>query len=278
MTKIVAVLMTCHDRRNITLRCLSTLKAQHLPDAWRIAIYLVDDGSSDGTSDAVKAAHPDVVVIPGTGDLYWTGGMSVADQAAITHRPDLLLWLNDDVELADGAIAMLLDSALETRQMAIVVGTAVDPDSKMATYGGYVRLDRPLNLELVQPNGQLRRVDTMNGNVVLVPLAVRDRVGPLDMRFQHNMSDMDYGFRARKAGVEVVVSPRVVGTCGKNPEKSTWSDPTVPLGQRLRAVVSVKGLPPRQWLRFTVRHTGWWWPRYFIGPYLRAAFTVWSKR
>ena len=118
---------------------------------------------------------------------------------------------------------------------------------------------------------------TMNGNVVLVPRSVREQVGPLDGRFQHNMSDMDYGFRAVKAGFDIVVARQAIGTCRKNIEKGKWSDPTVPLSERIRAVLSFKGLPPRQWLRFTVRHTGWWWPRYFLAPYVRAALGLGAR-
>ena len=123
MNQTVAVLMTCHNRRETTLRCLRRLEAQQLPEGWGIRTYLVDDGSSDGTSEAVRASHPDVVVLPGSGELYWTGGMVTADRAAMASRPDHLLWLNDDVELTDGAITMLIDSAHATRSEAIVVGT-----------------------------------------------------------------------------------------------------------------------------------------------------------
>ncbi len=108
MTCVVAVVMTCHNRRETTLRCLRQLDAQSLPDGWRIKTYLVDDGSTDGTSEAVAAAHPDVSVVQGTGELYWTGGMIMADEAAMADRPDHFLWLNDDVELTDGAIALLI--------------------------------------------------------------------------------------------------------------------------------------------------------------------------
>lgn len=271
----IAVIMTCHNRRDTTLRCLRQLDSQALPHSCRIRTYLVDDGSTDGTAEAVAVEHPEVSVVPGTGNLYWTGGMLLADAAAMADDPDYLLWLNDDVELADGAIASLIDTARNLGDKSIVVGATVDPDSGAATYGGYRRFGRPLDLQLVEPNGELQRVDTMNGNVVLVPRMVRERVGALDGRFQHNMSDMDYGFRAVRAGFDIVVAPETVGACRKNTSKGKWGDPTVPLQERIRAVRSFKGLPPGQWLRFTVRHTGWWWPRYFVSPYARA---LWPSR
>tara|TARA_R110002110_G_scaffold89333_4_gene232850 strand:- start:1246 stop:2082 length:837 start_codon:yes stop_codon:yes gene_type:complete len=269
MTCSLAILITCHNRREITLRCLSRLEAQAVPEGWSIQPFVVDDGSIDGTADAVASEYPAAKLLPGSGSLYWTGGMMLADEAAMAERPDLLLWLNDDVEFHDGAIELLINSAERTGNTAIVIGTTIDPDSKAPTYGAYRQTGGPLDLELIAPNGTLQHADTMNGNVVLIPRTVRERIGPLEGRFTHNMADMDYGFRAVDAGFDIVVAPTPVGACRKNTAKASWSDPEVPLRQRIRVVRSFKGLPPRQWLRFTVRHTGWWWPRYFLGPYVR---------
>ena len=65
----LAVLMTCHDRRDITLVCLQTLYQQ---DAI-FDVFLLDDGSSDGTSEAVKQHYPNVKILPGNGNLFWGG-------------------------------------------------------------------------------------------------------------------------------------------------------------------------------------------------------------
>lgn len=52
----IAVLMTCHNRRALTVRCLESLAAQ--PGFTASALFLVDDGSSDGTGDAVGRGCP----------------------------------------------------------------------------------------------------------------------------------------------------------------------------------------------------------------------------
>ena len=46
----ISVLMTCHNRRELTLKCLGLLLSQIGEDA---RVYLVDDGSTDGTAVAV---------------------------------------------------------------------------------------------------------------------------------------------------------------------------------------------------------------------------------
>ena len=269
MTHEVAVLMTCHNRRATTLRCLEQLKAQELPDGWSVRAYVVDDGSTDGTTDAIATQHPDAVLLGGSGDLYWTGGMLSADAAAIVDGPDYLLWLNDDVGLSTDAIKMLVETAQRTDNTAIVVGATADPDSGTVTYGGHRRTGRPLDLELMEPNGAIQCADTMNGNVVLIPAAVRTQLGPLDARLRHNMADMDYAYRARKASIAVVIAPRLAGTCKQNSKTQRWNDSAVPVRERIRVVMSPTGVPVTDWMRFTRRHTGWWWPRYFIGPYAR---------
>jgi GT2 family glycosyltransferase len=105
---------------------------------------------------------------------------------------------------------------------------------------------------------------------VLVPAAVRARVGGLDAGMRHNMADLDFGLRASRMCVAVVIAPLTVGRCQNNDQKQSWADPSRPLNSRLRTVISTKGTPPRQWYSFTRRHCGWWWPRYFVGPYVRA--------
>ena len=271
MNTRLCILLTCFNRREITLRCLARIAQQTHPGV-ECEVFLVDDGSPDGTGDAVRREFPAVHVLSGTGTLYWGGGMRLADAVAWESRPDHLLWLNDDVDLAAGAIATLVTTAASVADRAVIVGALADPVTGDLTYGGYRRLDprRPLGLRPVIPSARAEWLDTMNGNLVLVPAGIRAAVGPLDRRFSHNMADMDFGFRVRGAGFALLLAPGFLGTCGINREKARWRDPSVGVTERLQAVRRADGLPPREWWAFTRSHGGARWPRYFVGPYLRA--------
>src|SRR5690554_101285 len=113
MLKKIAVLLTCHNRREKSLACLKYLFKATLPVNYAIEVFLVDDGSIDGTSQAINIEFPAVNIIKGSGDLFWNRGMHLAwDKAAKTGYP-FYLWLNDDTILFETAISELLKSSKE---------------------------------------------------------------------------------------------------------------------------------------------------------------------
>ena len=88
----------------------------------------MDDGSSDGTSDAVRASDSRITVIPGTGNLYWLHGiLAVAEEHALSRDCEHLLWLNDDVVLDNDGVRRLLEIAEARENTCIVVGAVPTP-------------------------------------------------------------------------------------------------------------------------------------------------------
>jgi len=72
----IAVLMTCFNRKEKTVSCLDLLFRNQLPRGFKLKVYLVNDGCTDGTAEAVVDEFPNVTVIEGDGSLFWNGGMS----------------------------------------------------------------------------------------------------------------------------------------------------------------------------------------------------------
>ena len=69
----LAVLITCHNRRAKTIKCLKALFNQVDNNNIRIKVFLVDDGSTDKTSKEVTNLFPEVVIIQGHPDLRKKG-------------------------------------------------------------------------------------------------------------------------------------------------------------------------------------------------------------
>ena len=268
----IAVLMTCHNRRDTTVACLDALFQNDLHDV-SLQVFLVDDGSTDGTTDAVKINYPEIRVIPGDGNLFWNRGMHLAYEHALQIGFDVYLWLNDDTMLYPQAIEQLLQTKLiNSNDEAIVVGAVCDPDTGNRTYGGARYLDpvfRPFLCEAVLPNGKPQEVDVINGNVVLIPNSIARKVGNLDPVFEHGMGDTDYAMRARKLGIKILMTADYVGTCSVNSTKGTYKDKNLSFMTKISQLFSRKGQPLRSWFAMCWRHGGLLWPLHFMSGYIK---------
>jgi len=277
----VAVLLTCFNRKDKTLRCLENLAVQKLPENVRLSVVLVDDGSSDGTSDAVRNNYPDVIVVEGEGDLYWNQGMRLAWNTALKQQHfDYFLLLNDDTELYCDAISRLLNVEKEIRETSektgVIVGSTIDSFTKLHTYGGNNQLKtlfwKGFRFSRVKPGEVPLRCDTFNANCVLISNEIVKDIGILSDRFTHGMGDFDYGLRAREKGSFCWIAPGYIGTCSINEITSTWLDPSMPLKQRNKLQKTPKGMPTSEWLYFVKRHTGFMWVLAWLQLKLRLYF------
>lgn len=195
----IAVLMTCYNRVETTIRCLKGLLAQvgngRVEGVESVEVFVVDDGSTDGTSEEVEKIGGEwkIHLIPGTGDLYWAKGMRLAWETAVEHGDyDGYLWLNDDVELAADALEKLATTLqLQLETPTIIVGECVNAKGEV-TYG--------------------IKGDLFDGNFVYVPRSVYEKIGMISGEYAHAWADSDYAMRAKRAGVKVV-SLGVVGKC-----------------------------------------------------------------
>jgi GT2 family glycosyltransferase len=273
----LAVLLTCHNRRDQTLRCLESLSIAKDAVAPRVKVdaFLVDDGCSDGTAVSVRSQFPDVHVIAGTGNLFWCGGMRLAWAQAAANDYDGYLWLNDDVTLDHDAIERLVAASRRLSRddgaVIMVGGTRAEEAATVntATYGG-------LDLQGVLPaSADVRRIDLFNGNIVLVSRRAFQVLGGLSKAYTHGLADIEYGVRAKKAGVPVWLAAGSLGSCSAN-KTARWRRTDLPVWTRLRELHRPTGCPPWQLARLVWSNGGWWFPWSVAKLYCEALFPGWS--
>ena len=98
---------------------------------------------------------------------------------------------------------------------SILVGVTSDLSGKI-TYGGRVKPEG----KIIKPNGLIQKAKYINGNFVLIPKNVFNKIGYIDKKYSHALGDIDYGLRAKKAGVNIFISSTIIGNCSSNDARS----------------------------------------------------------
>lgn len=247
MSNKVCAILTCFNRKDRTVKCIKSLYELRKD----IDIYLVDDGSTDGTGDFVQSIIRTGKVIRGDGTLFWSRGMALAwSEAAKADDYDYYLWLNDDVALREHALDEMFSCAEKMAEKAVVTGLIADRVTGEVIYGGSDN-----NGNLISESGKIQAVHSMNGNCVLVSRQIFKKIGPIDAVFHHDLGDVDYGLRALNAGFSVVTTRYVVADGEKN-DYCRVRKPGVGVVQRMKRLYSPLGSPPILNLRFRLRHKG----------------------
>lgn len=243
-----AILMTCFNRKNKTNRCLDGLfSIVHDCD-----IYLVDDASPDGTGDFVKEKFNSVNVISGSGNLFWNRGMRAAWVAANNVKKyKNYIWINDDVVLNKDAFNEIIECSRLCGEKSIISGIISSHDGLEIIYGGF-----DCDKKIIKPNGKMQKMVHMNGNFVLIPEYVFDRLGFLDEKFWHDLGDVDYGLRAISKGINVFSTRCVVGSCDKNNSPPRVRANGVSVSERFLRLYSPFGSNPFINFYFRRRHHG----------------------
>jgi GT2 family glycosyltransferase len=265
----IAVLLTCHNRRDKTITCLDSLYNCLLPSDFQLDVFLVDDGSSDGTSKAVSEKFPSVNVIQGNGNLFWNQGMRLAwDTASKTNKFDFYLWLNDDTVLDQNGIVELFDSweeAFEKEKQSVLICGACRArvNTDIFSYGGRNEDGA------VIPSGQIQKVVYINGNVVLVPDKIFQLVGNLSPDYTHALGDIDYGLRLRKENIQCYSTKKFIATCPNNEGLPDWCNQNKSFYLRWKSLYSPTGLNIKEYILFRKKFNGWKWIIYAAKVYLK---------
>ena len=269
----VSVVMVFHNGIEQTLRCIKSVSELNYPT---FDILVVDDGSTDGSSETISKCYPEVEILRGDGNLWCNGSFNLAIQECLKKGSNLFLLLNNDNVIAHDALGYLV----ETHQLlnAPIVGSLIGylhkPDT--VSYAGKL-IDWNKGQNILIHNGmcikdvkhEIIEVDFLGFQGVLVSRDVFESIGLFDARtFKHYSGDTDFYLKAKKAGFKVLVDTRSVVWDDINIKGSAGLSPNlIGFVRNLKSIKSISHLSTRYC--FYKRHAPMFWVRPFGRYYLR---------
>lgn len=217
----VGIVAPVHNRRNLTLLCLRSLSRINKSN-FDVKIVIVDDGSTDGTSEAIREEFPDVEIVRGDGNLWFTEGTNVGVRAALKHNPDYVLMMNDDQIFDADFLNYLVETA--ERFPRSVVGPLLllwdtphrlfQTSPRWETFSGGWRHWYQQTVWTIPKKPW--EVELIVGNCVLVPVEAIRECGLMNSKRYPNFGDAEYTPRLRKRGWRLLIDPRSRVFCQPN--------------------------------------------------------------
>jgi len=207
----LSIIIVNWNTRQLLLDCLSSIACSGPPDG--IEIWVVDNASTDGSAEAVRAAFPDVRLIVNRGNV---GFAAANNQAIAASRGELVLLLNSDTLVLPGALAQLARFMEHHPSVGIAGARLLNRDRTLQP--SWAKFPS-LWSELAGRNQRSRRpfatgdgstafaVDWVGGACLMIRRPAIEQIGMLDDNFFMYAEEMDWCYRARQAGWEVCYCP-----------------------------------------------------------------------
>lgn len=279
----IAVLMTCHNRKEKTLRCLDCLRKswEKEGDNITLSVFLTDDGCTDGTAEAIRSQEfrfP-IHIFQEAGNLFWNGGMINSWKAALAEGGfDGYLWLNDDTytlpEVWDDLRAADAFSLKTFGKRGIYVGSTKDAATSAFTYGGFNYVSKITLLDqFIPPDGKsFQPCQAAHGNITYISQEVVDKMGIFYAKYWHGGSDHDYTYRAHKNGFPVLVLPHYSAVCENDHVGTSTDFASLPLIERIRFAKTPRGFNLHNTLLYNHRCFPWRVPFVFLASIVKIVF------
>ena len=218
----VEIVTPVHNRRETTVQFLKSL-ARIDKTGLDVHIIIVDDGSTDGTSETIEKQFLEVQIVRGDGTLFYCGGTNRGISAALERNPDYILTVNDDAVFHEQFLRRLIKTARENPR-SVVGGLLLLWNVPHIVFqvgfqwktsvGGWFQ---PENMSAFDFPSTAFEVEGMAGNCILFPAEAIKECGLLDEnKFPHNWGDIQYVVRMKKAGWKLFVEPKAFVWCEPN--------------------------------------------------------------
>ncbi len=225
---VVALIILTWNQRKLTLECLDSVASLDYP-ADRLRILVVDNGSTDGTSQHVHMHHPGVILLQNGENLGYAGGNNAGINWALAQEVEYICILNNDVTVAPNFLAPLLGALEKNDEVGgvtplvadianpdVVWALGAEVDDRTATVTRLHSGEKVFDWRVAEPFD----VDVASGTAFLARRQVFEKAGLLDEAFYLYYEEVEWCLRLRQVGYRILAVPtsvvwhKVSGTLG----------------------------------------------------------------
>jgi GT2 family glycosyltransferase len=209
---LVGIVVLNWNRREDTLDCLASLSKLDYP---AFQVIVVDNGSTDGSVEAIRSAFPTTVLIETGANLGYAAGNNVGLRYAFDHACELALLLNNDTVVAPDLLTQMTGPCLADSTIG-VVGPKIyyyDRPQVFWSAGGVIDWQHGRTFMRgieEQDCGQFdapAAADFVTGCALLVRRAAAEAAGLLDERFFMYFEETEWCVRIARAGWRIMYVP-----------------------------------------------------------------------
>jgi GT2 family glycosyltransferase len=268
----VTIVVLNWKRARDTIACLESLAVADLRGA---AVMVVDNGSHDGSVEAVRERFPDQRVLCLAENRGYSGGNNAGIRAALADGAKAVLVLNNDTRVAPDFLGPLVWMLNSDVTVAAVSSAVLRPEYEAMLESAYLEVywghgiirHYGVNALPGEGFGYHRDVDVIVGCSILLSADALNDIGSLDESYFAYHEEVDWCFRARAAGYRICWQPysrvwhnKSTSTAGLGPTATGVR--ARPSGPQLPATVPLTWNPVQTYLgarnavRFIRRHAG----------------------
>jgi N-acetylglucosaminyl-diphospho-decaprenol L-rhamnosyltransferase len=173
---LIAAIIAVHNRLEFTQKCLDSLDSAS--DNHNVTVILIDDGSTDGTSEWIASHYPHTIILSGDGTLWFGGATQMGIDYALACTPtfDYVLTINNDTFLLPKSLDLMVDVAKQEQVVAATYLYAWEGRELISTAGylwkgvrGLIGICHTPEWNLLQQNDEFVKVDSVATTATLFP-------------------------------------------------------------------------------------------------------------
>ncbi len=221
----LSIIILNYNVKKLLLNCLeSVIKGKTKKDNWQIIV--VDNASDDGSVEAVREKYPEVELIENKKNLGFSAGNNVGVKKAKAH---VILFLNPDTVVVDGAITKLLKFLLSNPDIGALSCKVELPDGKL-DYSCHRGFPTPWNafcyftgLTYLFPLSpffagytatyldinKIHEIDCLTGAFMMVRKKAGDEINWWDEDYFWNGEDIEFCYNLKMKGWKIYFYPDV---------------------------------------------------------------------